>query len=163
MAIDVARLAEESLFYEDISIGEVWHTSSRTVTMADVVNFAGLSADYNRAHVDDEYAKNTVFGKRIAHGLLVLSILSGLVTRSLANQFLEKNFIGLINLECRFPKPTFVGDTLRGEVEVAEKRVTSKGNRGIVTFARRALNQHDEVVLESKFTLMMTLRNPKTA
>ena len=62
MSVDIAQLAQESLFYEDLTIGEVWHTSSRTVTVADVATFAGLSADYNRVHVDDEFAKESVFG-----------------------------------------------------------------------------------------------------
>lgn len=160
MSIDIAALTEESLFYEDLNIGEVWHTPSRTITTADIVSFAGLSGDYNRGHVDDEYAKQTPFGRRIAHGLLVLSVLSGLVTRTLANQFMEKNLLGLLNVECSFPKPTFAGDTIRGEVELTEKRVTSKGDRGIATFRRRAINQRDEIVVDSEFKLMIKLCDP---
>ena len=159
MSINIAELEKESLFYEDLNIGELWHTPSRTVTTADIVAFAGLSADYNGVHVDDELAKQSHFGQRIAHGLLVLSILSGLVTRMLANQFMQRNLLGLINIQCSFPKPTFAGDTIRGEVELTDKRVTSKGDRGIATFRRRAINQRGETVVDSEFKLMIRLRD----
>jgi acyl dehydratase len=160
VSIDILKLAQESLFYEDLTLGEVWCTPSRTITTADIVTFAGLSADYNLVHIDDEYAKTTPYGERIAHGLLVLSILSGLVTRTLANQFMEKNLLGLVNIECRFPKPTLVGDTIRGEIELSDKRITSKSDRGIVAFKRRAINQRDEVVVDCEVKLMIRLREP---
>ena len=69
---------DDKLFYEDIEEGTEHESSGRTVTEADVVNFAGLSADFNNMHIDEEFAKNTVFKTRVAHGMCVLSIATGL-------------------------------------------------------------------------------------
>ena len=66
------------LFYEDLDVGDEHQSSGRTVTETDVVSFAGLSGDFNNMHIDEEFAKKTVFGTRVAHGLCVLSIASGL-------------------------------------------------------------------------------------
>ena len=69
---------DDKIFYEDIEEGAEHESSGRTVTEADVVNFAGLSADFNNMHIDEEFAKNTVFKTRVAHGMCVLSIATGL-------------------------------------------------------------------------------------
>ncbi len=149
---------EELCYFEDLRVGEVYRSATRTVTEADVVNFAGLSADYNRLHVDAEYAKGTAFGQRIAHGLLVLAVMSGLVTRMPINNVLEPNLMGLLDMQCRFPKPTFIGDTLHVTVEVAEKTETSKPDRGVVAFKRRVVNQRGEVVVEGIWKLLVRRR-----
>src|SRR5690606_36100541 len=98
-----------TLYFEDFTVGDSFITSARTVTEADVVNFAGLSADYNALHTDAEAAGKTVHGGRIAHGLLVLSIASGLCTRLPLMKYLEPSIIGLKNLQCRFMKPCKLG------------------------------------------------------
>ena len=66
------------LFFDDVAVGQEWTSLARTVTQADVVNFAGLSGDFNPIHIDHEFARTTAFGQPIAHGLLVWSIGSGL-------------------------------------------------------------------------------------
>lgn len=145
-------------FFEDLEIGAAFDSPTRTVTEADVVNFAGLSADFNRLHVDAEYAAGTPYGQRIAHGLLVLALMSGLVTRMPLNQHLEPSLMGLLDIQCRFPKPTFIGDTLRVRVEVAAKNETSKPDRGVVAFRRHVLNQRGEVVVEGTWKLLVRRR-----
>ena len=153
----ISDVPQPSLSYEDLEEGFKWTTPSRTITESEIHSFAGLSGDYNQIHVDDLYAGKSVFKSKVAHGLLVLSILSGLLTRTMQNQLMSKNLIGLLNVECSFPKPTFAGDTIYGEIEIASKRITSKGDKGIVTFKRRALNQRNEVVVDSTFTMMIAL------
>jgi len=148
----------EPCWFEDLEVGAAFDSPTRTVTEADVVNFAGLSADYNRLHVDAEYARGTPYGQRIAHGLLVLAVMSGLVTRMQLNQHLEPSLIGLLDIQCRFPKPTFIGDTLRVRVEVAAKNETSRPDRGVVAFRRQVLNQRDEVVVEGTWKLLVRRR-----
>src|SRR5690606_13724879 len=101
-------------------LGYAFDSASRTITEADIINFVCLSGDFNRLHVDAEYAGATRFGQRIAHGLLVLSVLSGLTTQTLAYRSLEPLVLALIDLHCRFPKPTFIGDTVRARVTVVE-------------------------------------------
>ena len=68
-------------YFEEIEIGYTVETAPRTITEADVVLFAGLSGDYTQLHTDEEYAKDSLFGKRVAHGVLVLSITTGLAVR----------------------------------------------------------------------------------
>lgn len=144
--------------WEDLEPGLCFDTSSRTVTEADVVSFAALSADYNRLHVDAEYAAESPWGSRIAHGMLVASILSGLNTRTVINQLIEPSLIGLLEMTYRFPKPTLIGDTLHGRIEVVSRKVTSNTSRGIVVFCRQAINQHGEVVCECDATMMVARR-----
>lgn len=145
-------------FFEDLNVGDCFDSPTRTITEADVVNFACLSADFNRLHVDAEYARGTAYGQRIAHGLLVLAVMSGLVTRMLLNQHLEPNLMGLLDIQCRFPKPTFIGDTMQVRVFVAEKTVTSKPDRGVVAFRREVVNQCGEVVVEGVWKLLVRRR-----
>ena len=140
--------------------GFSFESVGRTVTESDIVNFACLSGDYNRLHVDAEYAKTTAFGQRIAHGLLVLSILSGLTTQSSGYRDLEPNVLALKDLTCRFPKPTFIGDTIHVKVTVVEKSASVKPGRSEIIFRREAINQRGEVVVQADFKMLM--RNEST-
>lgn len=154
-----ADLEQMRYWWEDLPVGLTYHTSSRTVTEADVVAFAALTADFNRIHVDAEYAAATPFGKRIAHGLLVVSFMSGLNTRTVVNQLLEPSLLGLLDLQCKFKKPTFIGDTIKVAIEVIETRATSRPDRGIVTFRRAAITQNNETTVEC-IAQMLVQRRP---
>ena len=156
--MQLSTLSPEPCYFEDLEIGAAFDSPTRTVTEADVVNVACLSADFNRLHVDAEYAKVTPHGQRIAHGLLVLAVMSGLVTRMQLNQHLEPSLMGLLDIQRRFPKPTFIGDTLRVRVDVAAKRGTSRPDRGVVAFHRQVINQRDEVVVEGTWKLLVRRR-----
>ncbi|WP_144640448.1 MaoC/PaaZ C-terminal domain-containing protein [Bordetella genomosp. 13] len=140
--------------------GPAWHvgwtfeSAGRTITETDVVQFAGLSGDYNRLHVDHHYAADTRFGQRIAHGLLVLSVLSGLTTQTLEYRSLEPAVLALVDLNVRFPKPTFIGDTVHARVTVSEVRQEKPG-RDRVVFLREAVNQRGEVVVQAAFAMLM--------
>lgn len=143
------------LYYEDFEIGREYTTSSRTVTEADIVAFAGLSGDFNPLHMDEEYAKQTVFGARIAHGLLGLSIASGLMTQT---RMMESTVVAFLGLTWNFKGPVKIGDTITVRMRVADKRETSKPDRGIVRLAVSVLNQRGEVVQEGENTLMVKKR-----
>ena len=80
----------ETKYFEDLNVGDRTTSAARTVTEADIVNFAGLSGDYNPIHIDETFAENSPFKQRIAHGLLVLSIASGLFTNTDLNQSMKK-------------------------------------------------------------------------
>jgi acyl dehydratase len=137
-----------------------YETSSRTITETDVVAFAAFSADYNLLHVDAEYAKATVFGQRIAHGMLVASIVSGLNTRTVANAMLSPTLLGLLEVKARFPKPTFIGDTVKVVIGVSELKETSNPAQGLVRFHRAAINQRGETACICE-VLMLMQRRPK--
>lgn len=153
-------LETASVTWEDLHPGDRFVTAGRTVTEADVVNFAGLSADYNQLHTDAEFAAQTAHGKRIAHGLLVLAIMSGLSTRLPMNKFMEKAIIGLAGLQAKWLRPVFIGDTLHVVAEVIGKEPGRKPGRGTVVFRRAAVNQEGETVLETEWRLVMAMRNP---
>jgi acyl dehydratase len=155
-------LDQPVIYFEDLQIGMECDSAGRTVTEADVVAFAGLSGDYNQLHVDEEFAGETVHGGRIAHGLLVLSILSGLCTRVALMQGLGGSIIGLGGLECRWKRPVKIGDTLHVRLSVTELRRTSKGDRGVVMLQRDAVNQRGEVVLESMWTLIVRCQSDES-
>jgi acyl dehydratase len=144
-----------ALHFEDFEVGTETVTDSRTVTEADVVAFAGLSGDYNPLHVDAEFARATPFGERIAHGLLGLAIASGLVSRTGA---IEGTALAFLATEWRFTAPIKLGDTITVRSRVADRRETSKPDRGIVTFSVQVVNQRGEVVQEGTQTLLMKRR-----
>jgi acyl dehydratase len=146
-------------FFEDLSVGLTVSSAGRTITEADVVAFAGLSGDYNQLHVDRHFAEGTLHGERIAHGLLVLSVVSGLSTRVALMQALGPALIGLGGLECRWKHPTRIGDTLHVRLKVEELRSTSKPDRGVVVLLRDAVNQRGDVVMESIWTLIVRRRS----
>ncbi|MET1124633.1 MAG: MaoC/PaaZ C-terminal domain-containing protein [Archaeoglobaceae archaeon] len=135
------------MFFEDFSPGARFETAGRTITEADIVNFAGISGDWNEIHVNEEYAKTTRFGRRIAHGLLTLSVVSGLVTRLGLTTDSLIAFYGIDRL--RFTKPVYIGDTVRAIVEVEGKE--DKGDYGVVNFRITAVNQRGETVLVATF------------
>lgn len=140
---------------DTIYVGYSFRSAGRTITEADIVNFACLSGDFNRLHVDHEFAKSSHFGQRIAHGLLVLSILSGQTTQTLEYRQLEPYIVALIDLRCSFPKPTFIGDTIFTRITVIEKKVDYRPGRNKVIFRREAINQRDEVVVQADFAMQV--------
>lgn len=143
------------LYYEDFEVGIQTITDSRTVTETDVVAFAGLSGDYNPLHVDAVFAGSGPFGERIAHGLLGLAIASGLVSRTGA---IEGTALAFLATDWKFTAPIKLGDTITVRSRVAEKRETSKPDRGIVIFAVEVVNQRGEVVQQGTQTLLVKRR-----
>jgi acyl dehydratase len=131
-------------YFDDFSTGDVYVTGSRTITTTDIVNFCCLSGDFNEVHANWEYCKTTPFGEPIAHGPLVYSISAGLVYASGIN---EGTLIALLEVtNWVMLGPVRNGDTIRLEQEVIKTRPTSSGDKGVVTFERRVVNQKDEVV-----------------
>lgn len=135
--------------------GYGFESPGRTITESDIVSFACLSGDFNRLHVDAHYAGDGPYGQRIAHGLLVLSVLSGLTTQSAGYRALEPFVVALKDIACRFPKPTFIGDTIRVRISVLERALGSKLGRIAVTFRREAVNQCGEVVVQADFRMVL--------
>jgi acyl dehydratase len=146
--------APASRRFDEIEIGEEYSSPGRTVTEADIVMFAGLSGDYNVLHTDAEFMKSSIFGERIAHGLLGLAIQSGLLTRGM-RPFAT---IAFVSLRWKFKGPIKIGDTIHVQAKVVGKKETSKADRGIVTVARQVINQRGEVVQEGETDLMVARR-----
>jgi len=153
-------MADESnlKYWEDLEIGEEHISPSRTVTESDIVSFAGLSGDYNELHTNEEFCKDTMFGGRIAHGLLGLSISSGLFTRTEFGQQIGKNLIAFLGLEWKFKGPIKIGDTITVKVRIIDKKETKNPERGVFVLKREVYNQRGELVQEGETPLMIKRR-----
>lgn len=142
-------------YFEDFVIGEEIETASRTITEADVLTFAHLSGDTNPLHIDPEYARTTIFGERIAHGLLGLSVASGLAWQT---GLMEGTAEAFISLDWKFRAPIRLGDTVRVRMVATQKREMPHLNGGFVTIAAEMLNQRDEVVQKGTWTVLVRSR-----
>lgn len=139
-------------FFDDFEIGERFTSGERVVTAVEIAQFAELSGDRHALHLDEAYAKTTRFGGRIAHGLLGLSIASGLWVQL---GFLENHLIAFLGLEWKFVAPVYIGDRLHVAVSVVEKKESRRDDQGVIVFAAVLLNQKDEPVQEGKWTLLV--------
>ena len=143
-------------YWEDIEAGEEYVTPSRTITEADVVMFAALTWDCHPLHVDAEYARNSVYGSRVAHGLLGVAYMDGLKARVPLEDELVS--MGTIRWTVDFRAPIRIGDTITVRFKVASKRETSKPDRGIIALQCQMMNQRGEVVQEAEHLRMIRRR-----
>ncbi len=142
-----------ALFFEDFEIGMKVSSVGRTVTEHDVVAFAGLSGDFNQIHTDAEFAKATPFGQRISHGLLGLSIASGLAVQT---GILGANVIAFREVsEWKFVKPIFFNDTIHIEMEVTEIKHFPRLNNGSVSMSVKVVKQDGEVSMRGVWVVLV--------
>ncbi len=146
-----------SLYFDDFSVGQKFVTKARTVTEADIVNFAGLSWDHNQLHTDAEYAASTQFGTRIAHGLLGVIVHAGL-----SYKLTEDSILALLELTWQFKAPIYIGDTIHIEQRVKDMRAGSSGDHGVLTFEKKVVNQKNEVVQTGTTTILLARRDKGT-
>jgi acyl dehydratase len=139
------------LFFDEFEVGDSTDSVGRTITESDIVNFAALSGDWNLIHTDAEYCKDQMYGQRMAHGLLVLSIASGLAMRL---GFMDDTVVAFRGIEWKFTKPVFIGDTVRLRVRVEEVKAMPRLGGGLVTFRMEVINQRDEVVHRGSWELL---------
>lgn len=139
------------LHFEEFALGDSVESVGRTITETDIVNFAALSGDWNLIHTDAEYTRTHMFGQRVAHGLLVLSIASGLAVRL---GFMEDTVLAFRGLNWKFSKPVVIGDTVRLRVTVEEKKEMARLGGGLVIFKLEVVNQKGEVVQRGKWELL---------
>ncbi len=144
------------LYFEDVEVGFRFETQRRTVTEADLVAFSRVSGDFNPLHTDASFAAGAIYGERIAHGALVLSIATGLRQRT---GLFDGTLMGLLEIRSwRFVAPVRIGDTIRVVNEVKELRPASKPDRGVMVQAVAVVNQHDAVVSEGELVLLLRRR-----
>ena len=141
------------MYWEEWEIGAEFESPARTVTEADIVQFAGLSGDYNPLHINEEYCKTTIFGGRIAHGPLVYAIAAGLLFQLHLYDDTLIAFLGFEDL--RFTKPVKPGDTIHARVKVLEKTETSRADRGVMKRQLQVFNQRGEVVQEGRQAFLL--------
>jgi len=139
------------IFYEELNVGDEHKSTARTVTEADIVNFAGLSGDFNNMHIDEEFAKKTVFKTRVAHGMLVTSIATGLWFTM--PRLATVAFMGLE--DWRFSGAVFPGETVHLTRKLVEKKEHKRPNMGFFIFEVNVHNQKDEVVQKGKWAILV--------
>ena len=144
------------MYWEEWEIGAELESPARTITEADIVNFAGLSGDYNPLHIDEEFCKTTQFGTRIAHGPLIYAIAAGLMFQLHLYDDTLIAFLGFDSL--KFTKPVVAGDTIRVRIKVLEKRETSKSDRGAMKRQLQVFNQRDEMVQDAVQAFLLQRR-----
>jgi acyl dehydratase len=141
--------------FDEFVIDEEIVSGARTINEADVVNFACLSGDFQPEHMNEEYARKGPFGERIAHGLLVLSVATGLLNQT---GVFEGTSIAILEVTTRFIKAVKFGDTIRAIQKIVGKKETHKPDRGVLTTRITVLNQDDQTVLEADLVMLLYRR-----
>ena len=146
--------------FDDLTPGDTFLSPSKTVDQCDVEAFAELSGDSNPVHLDAEFARGTLFRGRIAHGLLVQSIASGLAWQT---GVFRGTIVALAEMTMRFEAPVRPGDTIRVELSVLSKEPDPGPRRGHVRWRTRVRNQNDETVIDGEWlTLLHRARTPRS-
>jgi len=148
--------SRSGLYFEDFAIGQTLTSAARKVSEADVMAFAALTGDYTPIHIDAEYAARHPFGRRVAHGLLGLSLASALAIQM---GFVEETILAFRGMnEWKFSLPIYLEDTIRVKVVVQEMRPVRRLGGGMVTFGVEVLNQADQVVQQGTWSLLVKSR-----
>lgn len=145
------------LYFEELQPGlVVKHATTRTVTETDNVLFTTLTMNPQPLHLDEEYAKDSIYGQRIVNSVFTLGLVAGI---HVADLTLGTTLGNLGFEEVTFPRPVFIGDTINVESEVLESRLSrSRPDRGIVRLEHRAFNQHGEQVCSLRRAALMMCR-----
>lgn len=151
-------MSDATLYFEDLVEGSVFMSPGRTVTEADIVAFAGVSGDFNPIHLDADTAASNRYGQRVAHGLLGLSMATGLLDRI---GVFGRSMVAMLQIDnWRFLAPIFIGETVRLELTILSTRLTTSGATGIVVRRLRLLGRDGTVLQEGDITAMIACRNP---
>lgn len=146
------------LYFEEFTVGQKMVTERRTITENDIMTFAALSGDDNRIHTDPEFSRTTQFGRQIAHGMLGLSIASGLAWQT---GILDGTVIAFREVnDWKFIKPVFIDDSIYVDLQTKETKALPRIGGGSVTISLEVKNQNDEVCHRGSWTVLM-MSKPK--
>jgi acyl dehydratase len=142
-------------YFDEVEIGQKFVTRGRTITEADLVQFAALTGDYNPMHTNAEYMKTHAMGQRVAHGMLTLSYAVGQIYQL---GFMERTVTAFRGLEMKFSLPVFIGDTIHVEVVIAEKKEMRRLGNGQITAEIKIVNQEGKTVQSGTMDLLLALK-----
>ncbi len=143
------------LYFEEFEIGQTMRSRGRTITEADLVQFAALTGDYNPMHTDAEYSKDSFMGARVAHGMLSLSYAIG---QAYQLGILERTVLGFRGLDIKFSSPVYIGDTIHAELKVTESKEARRLGGGLVTLDLRIVKQDGVIAQKGSMSLLMMSR-----
>lgn len=149
--------ASKELWFEDVVVGTEMRSDAHTVSAEAIAQFCDLTQDHHPLHTDATYAKSRGFPGVIAHGLFGLSLMEGLKT---AMGLYETSSIASLGWDgVRFVRPVVAGDEVHVSFRFVDKRLSSKGGRGVVTEALQLVNQRGECVIEAQHAALVACRN----
>jgi acyl dehydratase len=144
---------QRGLWFEQFEVGQHIITPGRTITESDIISFAGLSGDYNQIHTDAEFSSTSAFGKRVAHGLLILSIASGLAMRT---GVLEGTVIAFREINnWKFSLPVYIGDTIHVELNIVETKPIPRLGGGSIIIELSVKNQKNEITMKGTWIALV--------
>ncbi len=143
------------LYFEEFEVGATMRTRGRTITEADLVQFAALTGDFNPMHTDAEYSRDSFMGQRVAHGMLTISYAVG---QAYQLGILERTVLGFRGLNMKFSSPIYIGDTIHAELTVAETKAARRLGGGVVVLGIRILKQDGVVAQKGSLSLLMMSR-----
>jgi acyl dehydratase len=146
------------LSYDQLQVSQVFLSPARTVTEADIAAFAGLSGDFNPLHTDAVYAEGTAYRGRIAHGMLVQGVATGLGWQT---GIFAGTIEALAEVTVRFRRPVLAGDTVQLRLSVLALDPCPSERRGSVRFGTELVNQRGQTVLEGEWLTVMSRRAPR--
>jgi acyl dehydratase len=147
--------SEAGLYFEDLDPGRRFRTASRLVTQADVSAFAAVSGDENPLHLDEAYARASVFGQRVAHGVLGLSVATGLINRA---GLTRGTLVALLGLSWDFVSPLYPDTEVAVELAVESRRETTRPERGLVVLSAVLVDVTGSVVQRGQLRLLVQRR-----
>jgi len=147
---------ERGLYFEEFNTGDKFFSGEREIKANDIKEFASLSGDFNSIHMDEGSAEKSIYGKRIAHGLLTLSVISGLAA---ALGFVEGTTIAFRSLEWKFKRPVYIGDKIKSSFKVIDKKKLPIDGAGLIIFRVLVTNQNGLKVQSGKWSLVIKNEN----
>jgi acyl dehydratase len=143
-------------YFEQFEIGQQLVTAARTITESDIVNFAGMTGDYNQIHTDAEFAAKDTFGQRVAHGMLVQSIATGLAVQS---GIIEGTVLAFREQSAKFSLPVFIGDTVHVQLKITEIKALPRLGGGNINMKYAVYNQHGKAVQRGDWVMLIKSQN----
>ena len=149
------------MYFEDINVGDIVESVGRTVTEADICSFAELTGDFNTLHTDAEFAKNSIAGQRLAHGLLGVSFAAGLYTRTAYNMAIQSQLKAMTEIKSwKFKKPILIGDTIHVVQEIISKEDSRPENdAGRIIMKRSIVNQRGDGTQGGEVVMLIRKRS----
>ena len=152
---------KRGLYFEEMSEGQLITSQGRTITEADIVNFCGFTGDWSELHTNAEYGATTPFGQRIAHGMLTMSVATGLAVMT---GFIEDTIVAFEGIsDWAFKRPVFIGDTIYVESKVIAREVrqlVGGMKAGHVTLDVQVKKQRGKICQQGKWSMLVKMKEP---